>query len=162
MKRPPLKLLSGDDERDRALIRSGMLRRAARCYHEHAAVDELARTVYCQDCETQLDPIQVLSNLSREYDRQEHAIADAKRRATAAEKEAIDAEKARDRLRGQRNRAGHAIAASLQWEDGSILLPLTADDIKLLAGSTRRLRADSRYTQLARLIERAYETIPNE
>ena len=55
------------------------------CRHLQAVVDDVARTVTCDDCGAELDPIAVLESLAQNHDRYAAARDRAKQEAKQAE-----------------------------------------------------------------------------
>ncbi|TAK27238.1 MAG: hypothetical protein EPO40_16575 [Myxococcaceae bacterium] len=78
------------------------LRRVARkpyCSHPRYAVDVVAREVFCEDCDTELDPIKVMETLALEVERWRYMVTEQGR--LTAEVEALKVEVTK--LRAARN-----------------------------------------------------------
>lgn len=67
------------------------------CRHKHSVVDMRARTVECDDCGADLDPVQVLWNLSTDYSSFVAELSNAKRSLADAR------ERLEETLRQERN-----------------------------------------------------------
>lgn len=75
------------------------------CRHRHSVIDQRARTVECDDCGANLDPLAVLWDLAHHYARYHYALEQTTRKVKEAEG------RLGDLLRQERNTKGRLARA---------------------------------------------------